>query len=102
MKIKTLNLALVASMAWGTAASAQTEIQWWHAFTGRLGDLLDAQVALFNSNQSDYKVVATHKGNYSGTLNAGIAAFRAGEAPPRRSGPKEPREGGKGSGDDGE
>ena len=51
MKIKTLNLALVASMAWGTAASAQTEIQWWHAFTGRLGELLDAQVALFNSSR---------------------------------------------------
>lgn len=81
MKIKTLNLALAMSMAWGTAASAQTEIQWWHAFTGRLGELLDAQVALFNESQSDYKVVATHKGNYSEALNAGIAAFRAGEQP---------------------
>lgn len=35
----------------------------------------------FNASQSDYKVVATHKGNYSETLNAGIAAFRAGEQP---------------------
>jgi sn-glycerol 3-phosphate transport system substrate-binding protein len=81
MKIKTLNLALAMSMAWGTAASAQTEIQWWHAFTGRLGELLDAQVAQFNANQSDYKVVAINKGNYSEALNAGIAAFRAGEQP---------------------
>jgi sn-glycerol 3-phosphate transport system substrate-binding protein len=81
MKIKTLNLALVASMAWGTAASAQTEIEWWHAFTGRLGELLDAQVAQFNASQTDYKVVASNKGNYSEALNAGIAAFRAGEQP---------------------
>jgi sn-glycerol 3-phosphate transport system substrate-binding protein len=62
-------------------ASAQTEVQWWHAFTGRLGDLLAEQVEKFNASQSDYKVVATHKGNYSETLNAGIAAFRAGEQP---------------------
>ena len=39
------------------------------------------QVDTFNAAQSDYKVVATHKGNYSETLNAGIAAFRAGEQP---------------------
>lgn len=81
MKIKTLNLALAVSMAWGTAASAQTEIQWWHAFTGRLGELLDAQVAQFNASQTDYVVVASNKGNYSEALNAGIAAFRAGEQP---------------------
>jgi sn-glycerol 3-phosphate transport system substrate-binding protein len=81
MKIKTLNLALVASMAWGTAASAQTQIEWWHAFTGRLAELLNAQVDLFNESQSDYRVVASHKGNYSEALNAGIAAFRAGEQP---------------------
>ncbi len=63
------------------AASAQTEIQFWHAFTGRLGELVAAQVEEFNASQSDYTVVASHKGNYSETLNAGIAAFRAGEQP---------------------
>ena len=72
-------LALTTSLA--TPALAQTEIQWWHAFTGRLGDLLAEQVDKFNASQSDYKVVASHKGNYSETLNAGIAAFRAEEQP---------------------
>lgn len=74
-------LAFAAAMQMAAPAMAQTEIQWWHAFTGRLGELLDAQVAEFNASQSDYKVVASHKGNYSETLNAGIAAFRAGEQP---------------------
>lgn len=60
---------------------AATEIQWWHAFTGRLGELLAEQVEKFNASQSDYTVVAAYKGNYSETLNAGIAAFRAGEQP---------------------
>ncbi|MFU8776407.1 MAG: sn-glycerol-3-phosphate ABC transporter substrate-binding protein UgpB [Roseovarius sp.] len=63
------------------AAAAQTEIQFWHAFTGRLAELLDAQVAGFNAGQDDYNVTATPKGNYSEALNAGIAAFRAGEQP---------------------
>src|SRR6056297_1147123 len=63
------------------AALAETEIQFWHAFTGRLGELVAEQVETFNESQSDYTVTATHKGNYSETLNAGIAAFRAGEQP---------------------
>lgn len=63
------------------AASAQTEVQFWHAFTGRLGELVAAQVDAFNASQSDYTVVQSHKGNYSETLNAGIAAFRAKEQP---------------------
>jgi len=80
-RFHTSLLALAAAATIAPAAQAQTEIQWWHAFTGRLGELLDAQVAAFNESQSDYQVVASHKGNYSEALNAGIAAFRAGEQP---------------------
>lgn len=78
---------LISSMIAGALSSvalpalAATEIQFWHAFTGRLGDLVAEQVETFNNSQSDYKVVASHKGNYSETLNAGIAAFRAKEQP---------------------
>ena len=72
-------LALMAGLA--APAAAQTEIEFWHAFTGRLGELVDEQVATFNESQDAYRVVASHKGNYSETLNAGIAAFRAGEQP---------------------
>ena len=35
----------------------------------------------FNKSQKDYKVVPTYKGSYPDTMNAGIAAFRAGNAP---------------------
>ncbi|QDZ03496.1 sn-glycerol-3-phosphate ABC transporter substrate-binding protein UgpB [Nitratireductor mangrovi] len=73
--------AVLATTMVPVAASAATEIQWWHAFTGRLGELLAEQVEKFNASQSDYTVVASQKGNYSETLNAGIAAFRAGEQP---------------------
>ena len=64
-----------------TPATAQVEIDWWHNFTGRLGELLAEQVKDFNASQNEYEIVATVKGNYSETLNAGIAAFRAGEQP---------------------
>lgn len=79
--IKTFAGAAAAAVALSTGAWAQTEIQFWHAFTGRLGELVAAQVEGFNASQSDYSVVANFKGNYSETLNAGIAAFRAKEQP---------------------
>ena len=81
-KIKAIicSVALFAMFA-GTAAQAKTEIQWWHAFGGRLGELLDEQVNKFNASQDKYTVVHTRKGNYSETLNAGIAAFRAKQHP---------------------
>ncbi|NNE88211.1 MAG: sn-glycerol-3-phosphate ABC transporter substrate-binding protein UgpB [Silicimonas sp.] len=81
MKIKHLMLASAATMTFAGPLAAQTEIEFWHAFTGRLGELVAEQVSTFNASQSDYVVTASHKGNYSETLNAGIAAFRAGEQP---------------------
>ena len=81
MKRKICILAASATLGTAQAAMAQTEVEFWHAFTGRLGELVAEQVDTFNASQSDYTVVASHKGNYSETLNAGIAAFRAGEQP---------------------
>ncbi|WP_050527570.1 sn-glycerol-3-phosphate ABC transporter substrate-binding protein UgpB [Pseudorhodobacter aquimaris] len=82
MKKFTVGALIAGSTALSPfAAYAETEIQFWHAFTGRLGELVAAQVEDFNASQDEFKVVATHKGNYSETLNAGIAAFRAGEQP---------------------
>ena len=82
MKKKLLSiLTVAATLLAPVSAIAQTEITFWHAFTGRLGELVKAQVAEFNASQNDYVVVESHKGNYSETLNAGIAAFRAGEQP---------------------
>lgn len=82
MKLRHLFLsaAVAATSVWTASANA-AEIQFWHAFTGRLGELVAEQVKTFNESQDEHTVVASHKGNYSETLNAGIAAFRAGEQP---------------------
>ncbi len=81
MKKSLIGALAVSTILSPLAAMAQTEVQFWHAFTGRLGELVAAQVEEFNASQSDYVVVQSHKGNYSETLNAGIAAFRASEQP---------------------
>jgi len=77
-----LSGALVAATLFSPISSAEpTEVHFWHAFSGRLGELVATQVGDFNASQTDYTVVQTHKGNYSETLNSGIAAFRANEQP---------------------
>ncbi|MGJ4896499.1 sn-glycerol-3-phosphate ABC transporter substrate-binding protein UgpB [Bradyrhizobium oligotrophicum] len=75
----TAAVTLVLSAA--APAHAVTEIQWWHAMTGANNDVIVKLANDFNASQSDYKVVPTYKGNYADTMNAGIAAFRAGNAP---------------------
>ena len=63
------------------AAYAETEITWWHAMGGQLGETVNAIAEKFNDSQDDYKVTPVFKGGYEDTLTAGIAAFRAGEQP---------------------
>jgi len=64
-----------------TSAFGQTTVEFWHAMTGKNGDMVNSICDKFNASQKDYKVVPVYKGSYSDTMNAGIAAFRAGQAP---------------------
>ena len=73
--------AFSASTIMATAAFAQTEVQWWHAMGGALGEKLNKIADDFNATQSDYKITPVYKGNYTETLTAAIAAFRARENP---------------------
>ena len=73
--------AVALTLALATPAHAATEIQWWHAMTGPNNDVVVKLANDFNASQSDYRIVPTFKGSYADTLNAGIAAFRAGNAP---------------------
>lgn len=74
-------LTLAASALALAQAQAATDIQWWHAMTGANNDVIVKLAADFNAAQSDYKVTPSYKGGYADTMNAGIAAFRAGQAP---------------------
>ena len=83
MMRRPLGLAstLATVLALATPAYAATELQWWHAMTGANNDVVNKLAADFNASQSDYKVMPSFKGGYADTMNAGIAAFRAGNAP---------------------
>ena len=81
MRFKTLALASALAATLSTSALAQTEIQWWHAMSGPLGEWVNDLAKQFNASQSDYKVVPTYKGQYDESMTAAIAAFRAGNAP---------------------
>ena len=74
-------MSTAALIAGATPALAQTEIQWWHAMGGALGEKVDEIAAGFNATQSDYEVVPVYKGNYTETMTAAIAAFRTGQQP---------------------
>ena len=76
-----LATTLAATLALASPAHAVTELQWWHAMTGGNNDIVNKLAEEFNASQSEYKVIPSFKGGYADTMNAGIAAFRAGNAP---------------------
>src|ERR1700741_4071901 len=76
-----MGAATAVALAAATPAYAVVELQWWHAMTGANNEVIVKLATDFNASQGDYKVVPSYKGSYPDTMNAGIAAFRAGNAP---------------------
>jgi sn-glycerol 3-phosphate transport system substrate-binding protein len=82
MKIRQIAAASAACvLALSAQATAQTQIDWWHAMGGELGTILEGIVADFNASQDGYVVVPSYRGSYTETMTGAIAAFRAGEQP---------------------
>ena len=79
-KLKAFVIAALLATA-STSAFAVTEITWWHAMTGALGDRVAGLADQFNKSQSEYKVTPVFKGSYDEAMAAAIAAYRAGNAP---------------------
>jgi len=80
---KVITLAAVAAFAGSLpqATLAATEIEWWHAMGGELGQKVNEIADGFNASQSDYVLKPVYKGNYTETMTAAIAAFRAKQQP---------------------
>ena len=82
--LRSLRLAVLVSVVTLTApgaALAKTEIHFWHAMTGQLGERVNEIAKQFNASQNEYEVKPLLKGTYPETLNAAIAAYRAKQAP---------------------
>lgn len=78
---RMLAASLAGVMLGGAGAQAATEIQWWHAMSGPLGEKLEKIASDFNASQSDYKIVPVFKGSYPEAMTGAIAAFRAKQNP---------------------
>ena len=83
MTARSFCTALFAGSLFASAlpAEAAIELQWWHALSGANNDVIVKLAEDFNASQKDYKIIPSYKGNYAETMNAGIAAYRAGQAP---------------------
>ena len=64
-------VVLLPAYAW-----ARTEIHFWHAMGGQLGEAVNELVKQFNQSQPDFEVKALQKGTYPEVLTSAIAAYR--------------------------
>ncbi|TVQ29549.1 MAG: sn-glycerol-3-phosphate ABC transporter substrate-binding protein, partial [Geminicoccaceae bacterium] len=71
----------VALAAATGGAEARTEVVFWHAMGGELGEKTQALVDGFNDSQDAFFVRAEYRGNYTETMTGAIAAFRARQQP---------------------
>lgn len=74
-------VAAAAMLSTSTVSYAATDISWWHAMGGRLGEVVNEISTGYNASQDVCNLTPVYKGGYEDTLTAGIAAFRAGEQP---------------------
>jgi sn-glycerol 3-phosphate transport system substrate-binding protein len=83
MKRRTLlsSAAAAATLPAIARAASPTQITFWHAMSGQLGDTLTGIVKKFNDSQRNVNVQAVYKGQYPDVMTATIAAWRAGTAP---------------------
>lgn len=81
--LKTIKKCYLLALLFASTsmAHAKTNITFWHAMSGQLGEEVNSLVTQFNQSQNDFEVTAIYKGNYDETVTAGIAAIRTGQSP---------------------
>ncbi len=77
----SIALSSVVVLSCASASLAVTKVEWWHAMGGTLNDNVNKIAKDFNASQSEYEIVPVYKGNYTETMTAAIAAFRAHKQP---------------------
>lgn len=78
MRLTTCAIALCLA---ATAGHAQTQIEFWHAFSGTNGTAVDELAAMFNESQGDYQIVPVYTGNYTEGTQRLTAAIAGNTAP---------------------
>lgn len=75
------SIAQVSAPGVVAQATGRVTVDFWYGLTRPLGDILEGIATDFNNSQTRYRVVPSFKGAYPETMQAAIAAFRAGNAP---------------------
>ncbi|KXF80948.1 sn-glycerol-3-phosphate ABC transporter substrate-binding protein UgpB [Enterovibrio coralii] len=81
MKLGNIALLTSLSLAFSGPALSATEIEWWHAMGGNLGEKVNEIADKFNASQTEFVVKPVYKGNYTETMTGAVAAFRAKQQP---------------------
>ncbi len=80
VRIITL-LVLMVALSGISRAQEPITLEFWHAMSGNLGELVDELVARFNDSQDAIVVNATFQGTYDDTYNALLAALETDTLP---------------------
>ena len=78
MRLAPVTIGLLLA---GTSAFAQTEIEFWHAFSGTNGEAVDELATRFNDSQSGYEITPVYTGNYTEGTQKLTAAIAGNTAP---------------------
>ncbi len=81
MSIKSFSTLAIAIALFTSPTYAKTEIEWWHAMGGALGQKVNQIASDFNASQSEYMIKPVYKGTYPETMTSAVAAFRAKNQP---------------------
>ncbi|EOW0741279.1 TPA: sn-glycerol-3-phosphate ABC transporter substrate-binding protein UgpB [Proteus mirabilis] len=81
MSIKSFSTLAIAIALFTSPTYAKTEIEWWHAMGGALGQKVNQIASDFNASQSEYVIKPVYKGTYPETMTSAVAAFRAKNQP---------------------
>ncbi len=81
MRVMVFGVLVLALSGIATAQDEPVTLEFWHAMSGNLGELVDELVASFNDSQDGIVVNATFQGSYDDTYNALLAALETDTLP---------------------
>ncbi|UDN36558.1 sn-glycerol-3-phosphate ABC transporter substrate-binding protein UgpB [Proteus sp. NMG38-2] len=81
MSIKSITGLAVAMTLFASPTHAKTQIEWWHAMGGALGQKVNQIASDFNASQSEYEIKPVYKGTYAETMTSAVASFRTKNQP---------------------
>ena len=72
MYMKKITGIVVAAALMSASAQAKTEVEWWHAMGGTLGEKVNEIASDYNASQSEYVIKPVYKGTYAETMTSAI------------------------------